>query len=205
MASISNGIFEIRGVKKDQRLEESDLTLQRLDEITNDPQLAGFPYKFRKIIKYLELEYGRMPTYEEIAWETGTSVEKIKEIVNNTKTKIGLAYHLDISELYDQDVIAWNVGEDMYEDEETNQVELHNAIEEILDTLSERESKVLRMRFGFDNGKPMTYEEVGQIFGVTRERIRQIEAKAIRKLRHPSRTTKLRSYNDISSSTKKRI
>ena len=71
---------------------------------------------------------------------------------------------------------------------------LKDEISQVLETLTEREEKVIRLRFGLEDGKPRTLEEVGQMFGVTRERIRQIEAKALRKLRHPSRSRKLRDY-----------
>ena len=71
---------------------------------------------------------------------------------------------------------------------------LKDEIDEVLLTLTEREEKVIRLRFGLDDGKSKTLEEVGQLFGVTRERIRQIEAKALRKLRHPSRSRKLKDY-----------
>lgn len=73
---------------------------------------------------------------------------------------------------------------------------LHERLMEVLDTLTEREQKVLRLRFGLDDGRPRTLEEVGREFNVTRERIRQIEAKALRKLRHPSRSKKLKDYLD---------
>ena len=75
----------------------------------------------------------------------------------------------------------------------TNEM-LKDEISQVLETLTEREEKVVRLRFGLEDGKPRTLEEVGQMFGVTRERIRQIEAKALRKLRHPSRSRKLRDY-----------
>ncbi len=71
---------------------------------------------------------------------------------------------------------------------------LKDEISEVLETLTEREEKVIRLRFGLEDGKSRTLEEVGQMFGVTRERIRQIEAKALRKLRHPSRSRKLKDY-----------
>ena len=71
---------------------------------------------------------------------------------------------------------------------------LKDEISEVLLTLTEREEKVIRLRFGLEDGRPRTLEEVGQLFGVTRERIRQIEAKALRKLRHPSRSRKLKDY-----------
>ena len=73
---------------------------------------------------------------------------------------------------------------------------LHEQLMEVLDTLTEREQKVLKLRFGLDDGRPRTLEEVGKEFQVTRERIRQIEAKALRKLRHPSRSRKLKDYLD---------
>lgn len=71
---------------------------------------------------------------------------------------------------------------------------LRDQLAEVLDTLTDREENVLRLRFGLDDGNPRTLEEVGRVFGVTRERIRQIEAKALRKLRHPSRSNKLRDF-----------
>ena len=74
---------------------------------------------------------------------------------------------------------------------------LREQLTEVLETLTEREQKVLRLRFGLDDGRPRTLEEVGRDFNVTRERIRQIEAKALRKLRHPSRSRKLKDYLDL--------
>ena len=73
---------------------------------------------------------------------------------------------------------------------------IRDRLDDVLNTLTDRERKVLKLRFGLQDGRPHTLEEVGQIFGVTRERIRQIEAKALRKLRHPSRSRKLRDYLD---------
>ena len=81
------------------------------------------------------------------------------------------------------------------EDYTTNEL-LKDEIDDVLLTLTEREEKVIRLRFGLEDGKARTLEEVGQMFGVTRERIRQIEAKALRKLRHPSRSRKLKDYLD---------
>ena len=140
-------------------------------------------------------ELGREPTTEEIAARLDLPVERVSEIMKMYKEPVSLETpigeeedsHLgdfiqDDNVLVPQDAAAFTL--------------LHEQLMEVLLTLTEREQKVLRLRFGLDDGRPRTLEEVGKQFNVTRERIRQIEAKALRKLRHPSRSKKLKDYLD---------
>ena len=143
----------------------------------------------RKLVQ----ELGREPTVEEIAAELGLPVEKI--IVANRTAADTLSLDTPVGDEEDTSIGSF------VEDERTpgpadatSNALLAEALKEILDTLTEREADVLRMRFGMYDGRTHTLEEVGQIFGVTRERIRQIENKAIRKLRHPSRAKKIRDF-----------
>ncbi len=123
----------------------------------------------------------------------GISVEKIREIYKISQDPVSL--ETPIGEEDDSHLGDFIKDERNQSPEEfaTNEM-LKDEISEVLLTLTEREEKVIRLRFGLEDGKPRTLEEVGQMFGVTRERIRQIEAKALRKLRHPSRSRKLRDY-----------
>ena len=140
-------------------------------------------------------ELGREPTMEEIAARLDLPVERVSEIMKMSQEPVSLETpigeeedsHLgdfiqDDNVLVPQDAAAFTL--------------LHEQLMEVLLTLTEREQKVLRLRFGLDDGRPRTLEEVGKQFNVTRERIRQIEAKALRKLRHPSRSKKLKDYLD---------
>ena len=140
-------------------------------------------------------ELGREPTTEEIAARLDLPVERVSEIMKMSQEPVSLETpvgeeedsHLgdfiqDDNVLVPQDAAAFTL--------------LHEQLMEVLLTLTEREQKVLRLRFGLDDGRPRTLEEVGKQFNVTRERIRQIEAKALRKLRHPSRSKKLKDYLD---------
>ena len=143
----------------------------------------------RKLVQ----ELGREPTVEEIAAELGLPVEKIIE-ANRTAadtlsldTPVGDEEDTSIGSFVEDDRTAGPA-------DATSNALLAEALKEILDTLTEREADVLRMRFGMYDGRTHTLEEVGQIFGVTRERIRQIENKAIRKLRHPSRAKKIKDF-----------
>ena len=123
----------------------------------------------------------------------GTSVEKIREIYKISQEPVSLETPIgeeDDSHLGDFIKDESNMSPEEYA---TNEM-LKDEISDVLLTLTEREEKVIRLRFGLEDGKSRTLEEVGQLFGVTRERIRQIEAKALRKLRHPSRSRKLRDY-----------
>ena len=143
----------------------------------------------RKLVQ----ELGREPTVEEIAAELGLPVEKIIE-ANRTAAD---TLSLDTPVGDEEDTSIGSFVEDERTPgpaDATSNAMLAEALKEILDTLTEREADVLRMRFGMYDGRTHTLEEVGQIFGVTRERIRQIENKAIRKLRHPSRAKKIKDF-----------
>ena len=143
----------------------------------------------RKLVQ----ELGREPTLEEIAAELNLPIEKIIE-ANRTAAD---TLSLDMPVGDEEDTTIGSFVEDDNTPgpvDATSNAMLSEALTEILGTLTEREADVLRMRFGMYDGRTHTLEEVGQIFGVTRERIRQIENKAIRKLRHPSRSSKLKDY-----------
>ena len=143
----------------------------------------------RKLVQ----ELGREPTVEEIAAELGLPVEKIIE-ANRTAAD---TLSLDTPVGDEEDTSIGSFVEDERTPgpaDATSNALLSEALKEILDTLTEREADVLKMRFGMHDGRTHTLEEVGQIFGVTRERIRQIENKAIRKLRHPSRAKKIKDF-----------
>ena len=143
----------------------------------------------RKLVQ----ELGREPTVEEIAKELNLPVEKIIE-ANRTAAD---TLSLDTPVGDEEDTSIGSFVEDERTPgpaDATSNAMLAEALKEILDTLTEREADVLKMRFGMYDGRTHTLEEVGQIFGVTRERIRQIENKAIRKLRHPSRAKKIRDF-----------
>ena len=143
----------------------------------------------RKLVQ----ELGREPTVEEIAAELNLPVEKIIE-ANRTAAD---TLSLDTPVGDEEDTSIGSFVEDERTPgpaDATSNALLAEALKEILDTLTEREADVLRMRFGMYDGRTHTLEEVGQIFGVTRERIRQIENKAIRKLRHPSRAKRIRDF-----------
>lgn len=140
-------------------------------------------------------ELGREPSPEEIAKQMDMPVERIREIMKISQDPVSL--ETPIGEEEDS-----HLGDFIQDEHVQVPVDaatftlLHEQLMEVLDTLTEREQKVLRLRFGLDDGRPRTLEEVGKEFNVTRERIRQIEAKALRKLRHPSRSKKLKDYLD---------
>lgn len=151
--------------------------------------------KLIRINRQLLQELGRDPTPEEIADEMEIPVERVREIQKIAQEPVSL--ETPIGEEEDS-----HLG-DFIEDndapapaEAASFLLLKEQLEEVLQTLAPREEKVLRLRFGLDDGRARTLEEVGQEFGVTRERIRQIEAKALRKLKHPSRSRKLKDYLD---------
>ena len=142
----------------------------------------------RKLVQ----ELGREPTVEEIAAELNLPVEKIIE-ANRTAADT-LSLDTPVGDEEDTSIGSFVEERTPGPADATSNALLAEALKEILDTLTEREADVLRMRFGMYDGRTHTLEEVGQIFGVTRERIRQIENKAIRKLRHPSRAKKIRDF-----------
>ena len=151
--------------------------------------------KLIRITRQLVQELGREPLPEEIAGEMEISVERVREIQKIAQEPVSLETPIGEEEdshlgdfIEDQDAPA--------PAEAASFLLLKEQLEEVLETLTPREEKVLRLRFGLDDGRARTLEEVGHVFGVTRERIRQIEAKALRKLRHPSRSKKLKDYLD---------
>ena len=147
--------------------------------------------KLARIERQLTLELNREPTEEELSKKMGTTVEKIRDIYKISQVSLEIPIgEEDDSHLGDFIPDETNMSP---EDFAVNEL-LKDEISEVLLTLTEREEKVIRLRFGLEDGRPRTLEEVGQLFGVTRERIRQIEAKALRKLRHPSRSRKLKDY-----------
>ncbi len=149
--------------------------------------------KLARVERQLTLELNREPTEEELSKKMGTSVEKIRDIYKISQEPVSLEIPIgeeDDSHLGDFIPDETNMSPEDYTENEL----LKDEISEVLLTLTEREEKVIRLRFGLEDGRPRTLEEVGQLFGVTRERIRQIEAKALRKLRHPSRSRKLKDY-----------
>ena len=149
--------------------------------------------KLARVERQLTLELNREPTEEELSKKMGTSVEKIRDIYKISQEPVSL--EIPIGEEDDSHLGHFIPDETNMspEDFAVNEL-LKDEISEVLLTLTEREEKVIRLRFGLEDGRPRTLEEVGQLFGVTRERIRQIEAKALRKLRHPSRSRKLKDY-----------
>ena len=149
--------------------------------------------KLIRVSRQLLQQLGREPAPEEIAEAMEISVERVREIMKIAQEPVSLETPIGEEEdshlgdfIEDQDAPA--------PAEAASFMLLKEQLEEVLDTLTEREERVLRLRFGLDDGRARTLEEVGQNFGVTRERIRQIEAKALRKLRHPRRSRKLKDF-----------
>ena len=151
--------------------------------------------KLIRVSRQLLQELGREPQAEETAKEMNMSVEKVREIMKIAQEPVSL--ETPIGEEEDS-----HLGDFIPDDDAPAPAEaasftlLKEQLIDVLDTLTPREEKVLRLRFGLDDGRARTLEEVGKEFNVTRERIRQIEAKALRKLRHPSRSKKLKDYLD---------
>lgn len=151
--------------------------------------------KLVRISRQLVQELGREPTTEELAKELNLSVEKVREISKISQEPVSL--ETPIGEEEDSHLGDFIPDDDAPAPSEVASfVMLKEQLEDVLKTLTTREAKVLRLRFGLEDGRPRTLEEVGKEFDVTRERIRQIEAKALRKLRHPSRSKKLKDYLD---------
>ena len=151
--------------------------------------------KLVRVSRQLVQELGREPTHEELAKELGMSIEKVREISKISQEPVSL--ETPIGEEEDS-----HLGDFIPDDdapapaEAASFVMLKEQLVDVLKTLTPREEKVLKLRFGLEDGRQRTLEEVGKEFNVTRERIRQIEAKALRKLRHPSRSKKLKDYLD---------
>lgn len=149
--------------------------------------------KFKRIQRKLEQQLERPPKPEEVAKEMGIEVEKAREIIKISQEPTSIESPVGKEE--DSRLKEFIPDEEVESPFEAASYELLKGhLEEVLQTLNPREQKVLELRFGLKDGRPRTLEEVGKEFGVTRERIRQIEAKALRKLRHPSRSKKLRDY-----------
>ncbi|NSL50300.1 RNA polymerase sigma factor RpoD [Calidifontibacillus erzurumensis] len=149
--------------------------------------------KLIRVQRQLLQDLGREPTPEEIAEEMDLTPEKVREILKIAQEPVSL--ETPIGEEDDS-----HLGDFIEDQEATSPSDaaayelLKEQLEDVLDTLTDREENVLRLRFGLDDGRTRTLEEVGKVFGVTRERIRQIEAKALRKLRHPSRSKRLKDF-----------
>lgn len=149
--------------------------------------------KLIRIQRQLLQDLGREPTPEEIGAEMDMPTEKVREILKIAQEPVSL--ETPIGEEDDS-----HLGDFIEDDDATSPADhaayelLKEQLESVLDTLTDREENVLRLRFGLDGGRTRTLEEVGKVFGVTRERIRQIEAKALRKLRHPSRSKQLKDF-----------
>ncbi|MDX2230681.1 MAG: RNA polymerase sigma factor RpoD [Leptolyngbyaceae cyanobacterium bins.349] len=148
--------------------------------------------RIKKTTKLLSQEMGRKPTEEEIATRMEMTIEKLRFIAKSAQLPISLETPIGKEEDSRLGDFIESDGE-MPEDQVAKNL-LREDLENVLDTLSPRERDVLRLRYGLDDGRMKTLEEIGQIFNVTRERIRQIEAKALRKLRHPNRNSVLKEY-----------
>ncbi len=150
-------------------------------------------HKVNRIKKQLTQDYGREPSNEEIAANVGMSADKVREILKYSLDTVSL--ETPIGEEEDSHLGDFIPDDESPEPSElVNNKERHDIIEAVLDTLTDREKKVIRLRYGLDDGVSHTLEQVGKEFNITRERIRQIEAKAIRKLRHPTRSKKLADF-----------
>lgn len=152
--------------------------------------------KLKKVTRKLAQDFSRKPTEDELAIEMGITIPKLREIVKVAQEPLSLETPIgkeedsrlgDFIEDKDADAPVKTVAHEL----------LREDLAEVLSSLSPRERDVLRLRFGMDDGRQRTLEEVGQLFGVTRERIRQIEAKALRKLRHPNRSKRLKEYVEL--------
>ena len=152
--------------------------------------------KLKKVTRKLAQDLSRKPTEEELAYEMNVSITKLREIIKIAQEPLSLETPIGKEE----DSRLGDFIEDKDADAPVKMVAselLKEDLQEVMKQLSPRERDVLRLRFGMDDGRQRTLEEVGQLFGVTRERIRQIEAKALRKLRHPNRRKRLEEYVEV--------
>jgi RNA polymerase primary sigma factor len=158
--------------------------------------------KLNKVIREHLQDYGEYPTIEELGKLTGKTPEKIEEILAASKETVSLESPISGDE---ESTMGDFIHDDSMEqpEEAAMKMLLREQIDQILDTLSPREAMVLKMRYGLLDGKTKTLEEVGQFFNVTRERIRQIEVKALRKLRHPSRSKQLKALLGMLNTSKR--
>ncbi|MBI2334349.1 RNA polymerase sigma factor RpoD [Candidatus Daviesbacteria bacterium] len=148
--------------------------------------------RFNRTQRKLMQELGREPTPEEVAAVLGIDPQKAREIVKVSQEPTSL--ETPVGDEEDSHLGDFIADQGLQPDEQATRELLKIHLDEVLDSLSPREKRVLQLRFGLEDGKQRTLEEVGREFGVTRERIRQIEAKAVRKLKHPTRAKKLRDY-----------
>lgn len=149
--------------------------------------------KLIRVQRQLLQDIGREPTPEEISQEMDLTPDKVREILKIAQEPVSL--ETPIGEEDDSHLGDFIEDQDVQAPSDAAAYELlKEQLEDVLDTLTDREENVLRLRFGLDDGRTRTLEEVGKVFGVTRERIRQIEAKALRKLRHPSRSKQLKDF-----------
>ncbi len=148
--------------------------------------------RFIRTSRKLMQELGREPTPEEIAKEMEIEPSKVREIIKVSQEPTSL--EAPVGEEKDSTLGDFIPDEEIRPEDQASAELLKAHLSEVLDTLNDREKKVLKLRFGLEDGRQRTLEEVGKEFGVTRERIRQIEAKALRKLRHPTRSKKLKDY-----------
>ncbi|MBI4040115.1 RNA polymerase sigma factor RpoD, partial [Candidatus Daviesbacteria bacterium] len=148
--------------------------------------------RFNRTQRRMMQELGREPTPEEVAAELGIDPSKAREIIKVSQEPTSMATKVGDEE--DSELGDFIEDTNLKPDEQAARELLKVHLDEVLSGLSPREKRVIQLRFGLEDGKQRTLEEVGREFGVTRERIRQIEAKAIRKLRHPTRAKKLRDY-----------
>jgi RNA polymerase primary sigma factor len=149
--------------------------------------------KLVRVSRQLLQEYGREPDAEEIARVMELSADKVREIMKIAQEPVSL--ETPVGEENDSHLVDFIEDREVLAPADSAAYKmLQEQLEDVLDTLTEREENVLRLRFGLTDGRMRTLEEVGKVFGVTRERIRQIEAKALRKLRHPSRSKRLKEF-----------
>ncbi len=148
--------------------------------------------KYLRIYRNLTSNLNREPNENEIANEMGISVEKVREYQELILEPVSLS--TKIGEEEDSELIEFIPDTDNYEQRYVFNKALREAFEDVFNVLTDREKEVIKLRFGFDDGRCMTLEEVGQKFGVTRERIRQIEGKALRKIRKPNNRKKIEDF-----------